>query len=126
MIPLLMVVSDGILAGVALDRTAQCRSRRHRWRPARHAAGDRAHARARRWRARWPCRLVTSATFVWLGSGYLPTSASATSVGDYVRWQLGWGLTDLQAAALVGLGLAGAVAWSRGTVRGAIAGYGGF
>ena len=41
-----------------------------------------------------------------------------------MRWQLGWGLTDLQAAALVGIGLAGAVAWSRGTIRGAIAGYG--
>ena len=63
------------------------------------------------------------ATFVWLGSGYLPTSVSATSVGDYVRWQLGWGLTDLQAAALVSVGLAGAVAWSRGTMWGAIAGY---
>ncbi len=63
------------------------------------------------------------ATFVWLGSGYLPTSASASPVGDYVRWQLGWGLTDVQAAALIGVGLAGAVAWSRGTMRGAVAGY---
>lgn len=63
------------------------------------------------------------ATFVWLGSGYLPTSASASPVGNFVRWQLGWGLTDLQAAALVGVGLAGAVAWSRGTMWGAIAGY---
>ena len=40
-----------------------------------------------------------------------------------MRWQLGWGLTDVQAASLVGIGLAGAVAWSRGTIRGAIAGY---
>ena len=69
-----------------------------------------------------PARYV--ATFVLLGQAYLRTSASATSVGDYVRWQLGWGLTDLQAASLVGIGLAGAVAWSRGTIRGAIAGYG--
>ena len=69
-----------------------------------------------------PARYV--AAFVLLGQAYLQTSASATSVGDYVRWQLGWGLTDLQAAALVGIGLAGAVAWSRGTVRGTIAGYG--
>ena len=57
------------------------------------------------------------------GQAYLPTSVSATSLGGYVRWQLGWGLTDLQAAAVVGVGLAGAVAWSRGTIRGAIAGY---
>jgi hypothetical protein len=40
-----------------------------------------------------------------------------------VRWQLGWGLTDLQAAALAAVGLVGAVAWSRGTARGAVAGY---
>ncbi len=70
-----------------------------------------------------PSRYV--ATFVWLGSGYLPTWASATSLGNYVRWQLGWGLTDLQAAGLVLIGLAGAVAWSRGRVKGSLAGYGG-
>ena len=63
------------------------------------------------------------ATFVWLSSAYLPTWATATVVGDYMRWQLGWGLTDVQAAALLGLGMAGAVAWSRGTIRGAVAGY---
>ena len=65
-----------------------------------------------------------AATFVWLGSGYLPTSATNSSLGNYVRWQLGWGLTDLQAAGFVLVGLAGAVAWSRGTVKGSIAGYG--
>ena len=68
-----------------------------------------------------PARYV--ATFVFLGQAYLPTSVSETALGDYVRWQLGWGLTDLQAASLVGVGLAGAVAWSRGTMAGAIAGY---
>jgi hypothetical protein len=69
-----------------------------------------------------PSRYV--ATFVVLGSAYLPTSAMATSLGNYIRWLGGWGLTDLQGAALLGLGLAGAVAWSRGTIRGAFAGYG--
>ena len=68
------------------------------------------------------CMLVLPArymaTLVWLGSGYLPTSATATALGDYLRWQLGWGLTDLQAAALVCVGLVGAVAWSRGTIGG--------
>ncbi len=63
------------------------------------------------------------ATFVVLGQAYLPTSASASSLGNYVRWQLGWGLTDVQAVSLAAIGLSGAVAWSRGTIRGAIAGY---
>jgi hypothetical protein len=69
-----------------------------------------------------PSRYV--ATFVWLASGYLPTWASSSSLGNYVRWQLGWGLTDLQAVGFLLIGLAGAVAWSRGTVKGALAGYG--
>jgi len=68
-----------------------------------------------------PARYV--ATFVLLGQWYLPTWAHATSLGRAVRWQLGWGLTDLQAAALVVVGLVGAVAWSRGTLRSSIAGY---
>ena len=68
-----------------------------------------------------PARYV--ATFVWLGSGYLPTWAHATSLGRGVRWQLGWGLTDLQAVALVVVGLAGGVPWSRGTIRGSFVGY---
>jgi len=68
-----------------------------------------------------PARYV--ATFVWLTWTNLPTWVSATSVGSYFRWQLAWGLTDLQAAALVTVGLVGAVAWGRGTIRGSIAGY---
>jgi len=69
-----------------------------------------------------PSRYV--ATFVWLGSGYLPTWASSSSLGNYVRWQLGWGLTDLQAAGFLVIGLAGVVALSRGKVKGSLAGYG--
>jgi hypothetical protein len=69
-----------------------------------------------------PARYV--ATFVLLSNAYVPTWASDTSWGQYVRWQLGWGLTDLQGAGVVGLGIAGAVAWSRGTFRGALAGLG--
>ena len=68
-----------------------------------------------------PSRYV--ATFVFLTSAYFPTWLHATSLGRYVRWQLGWGLTDLQAAGLAMVGLAGAVAWSRGTIRGSLAGY---
>jgi hypothetical protein len=65
-----------------------------------------------------------AATFVFLASTYLPTWAYDTSAGRIVRWQLGgWGLTDLQAAALVVVGAAGAIAWSGGSLRGSIVGY---
>jgi len=65
-----------------------------------------------------------AATFVFLASTYLPTWAYATNLGRVVRWQLGgWGLTDLQAAALVVVGVAGAVAWSRGSLWGSLSGY---
>jgi hypothetical protein len=40
-----------------------------------------------------------------------------------MRWQLGWGLTDLQAIGIPSLGLVGAVAWSRGTISSTLAGY---
>jgi hypothetical protein len=68
-----------------------------------------------------PARYV--ATFVFLAQAHLPTSVYSTALGDYIRWQLGWGLTDLQAGALVAVGLVGAVAWTRGRIGEAIAGY---
>ena len=121
-IPLLMVVSDGFLLAwivaelrnAALDEAAEDRL-------------DVRHALALFPGAALACMLVLPAryisTLVWLSSGYLPTSVTATAVGDYLRWQLGWGLTDLQGASLVFVGLVGAVAWSRGTFGGALAGY---
>ena len=63
------------------------------------------------------------ATFVWLSKDYFPTWVNATPIGRYVRWQLGWGLTDLQAVGLVMVGLAGIVAWSRGTIWGSLVGF---
>jgi hypothetical protein len=36
-------------------------------------------------------------------------------LGRSIRWQLGWGLVDLQAASLVVVGLVGVAAWSRGS-----------
>jgi hypothetical protein len=122
-VPVLMIVSDGLLLAWLLTEL------RNAGRD--DTGGDRLDTRqaialmpaaALACAVAMPARYV--ATFILLGQAYLRTSASATSVGDYVRWQLGWGLTDLQAAALVGIGLAGTVAWSRGTIRGAIAGYG--
>jgi hypothetical protein len=69
-----------------------------------------------------PARYI--ATFVFLASTYLPTWSHATSLGQIVRWHLaGWGLTDIQAAALLVSGAAGAVAWSTGSLQGSITGY---
>jgi hypothetical protein len=70
-----------------------------------------------------PARYV--AALVVLLNDHLPTSVRTTAVGGYVRWQLGdWGLADLQAGALVVVGLVGAVAWTRGRIGEAIVGYG--
>ncbi len=63
------------------------------------------------------------ASFVWLSAAYFPTWVNVTPIGSYVRWQLGWGLTDLQAVGLVMAGLAGIVAWSRGTIWGSLVGF---
>ncbi len=68
-----------------------------------------------------PARYIaTSVLLVWLSA---PTSAGTTALGRYTRWQLSWGLADLQGVALITAGLAGSVAWSRGSWRGAIQGY---
>lgn len=64
------------------------------------------------------------ATFVLLGSLYLPSTVDATLLVRLLRWQLSWGLADLQGASLPLIGLAGAVAWSRGTLAGAVRGFG--
>lgn len=64
--------------------------------------------------------LATACWLVWVD---LPGTASGTAVGRYIRWQLSWGLADVQGAALLGVGMAGAVAWSRGTLNGALRGY---
>ncbi len=61
-----------------------------------------------------PARYV--ATLVFLALQHLPTSVGATALGRYIRWQLGWGLVDLQGASLVVLGSVGVVAWSRGSI----------
>jgi hypothetical protein len=69
----------------------------------------------------FPSRYV--ATFVWLSAAYFPTWVSTTQLGAYVRWQLGWGLIDLQTIGLAMVGFAGAVAWTRGTIRGSLVGF---
>ncbi len=70
-----------------------------------------------------PARYV--ATLVVLTTDHLPTSIQTTSLGAYIRWQLGgWGLCDIQAAAMVFVGLVGVVAWTRGRMGSSIVGYG--
>ena len=70
-----------------------------------------------------PARYV--ATLVVLTTDHLPTSIQTTSLGTYIRWQLGgWGLCDIQAAAMVFVGLVGVVAWTRGRMGASIVGYG--
>jgi hypothetical protein len=63
------------------------------------------------------------ATLVWLSAAYFPTWINATPLGSYVRWQLGWGLTDIQAAGLALTGIVGTVAWSRGSLWGSLVGF---
>jgi len=70
----------------------------------------------------FPARYVAAG--VSLAYDYMPSDLAADSpVVAYFRWQLGWGLGDLQGAAIVSVGLLGAVAWSRGTPGDALKGY---
>lgn len=70
-----------------------------------------------------PARYV--AAFVLLANDHLPTSVQTSPIGGYIRWQLGgWGLADLQAAALILVGIVGAVAWTSGRIGEAFEGYG--
>lgn len=63
------------------------------------------------------------ATAVLLFSFDQPSNAGNTIVGRYVRWQLHWGLADVQGGALVLMGLAGAAAWNRGNLVGVLRAY---
>ncbi len=62
-------------------------------------------------------------TAILLGHFFMPSTIGGTALGALFRWQLSWGLADVQGAALTTLGLAGAVAWSRGTASSAVRSY---
>jgi hypothetical protein len=121
-IPLLMLIADGfLLAWVlaelrnsGLDQTSDDRL-------------DPLQATALMPAAALACVLALPArymaTFIWLTWTNLPLWVSTMPLGSYLRWQVGWGLTDLQAASLVTVGLVGVVAWGRGSIRGSVAGY---
>lgn len=68
-----------------------------------------------------PARYLVTA--ILIASYYMPTSVAASPIGTWLRWQLKWGLTELQAAALLAAGLTGAVAWSGGSPSEAVRGY---
>jgi hypothetical protein len=63
------------------------------------------------------------ATAILLARYFMPATVGTTVLGSFLRWQLSWGLADVQGAALLTLGLAGAVAWSRGSATTAVQGY---
>lgn len=121
-IPLLMALADGLLLAWILAELREARpggagdAPFELW----HAVGL-MPAAALACVAALPARYV--ATGVLLGSLHLPSSAFTGPLGAFVRWQLGAGLTVLQAAALATAGLAGAVSWSGGTLGGAGLGY---
>ncbi len=58
---------------------------------------------------------------VWLALPHLPAWAARPLLANFVR---GWGLVGLQGCALALVGMAGAVAWTRGSTGAAILGYG--
>jgi hypothetical protein len=63
--------------------------------------------------------VATAVALVFL---YLPAGVPGWAM-SYIRWQLGWGVIELQAAGLVAVGMAGALAWSRGTSGSMLGGY---
>lgn len=121
-VPTVMVLADGILLAWVLSelRQAGLDTRDGPVPDPREAAGLVPGA-ALACLAALPARYIAVA--VVLIAAYLPASVSGSSLGDWVRWQLSWGLTDLQGAALLTAGLTGAVAWTGGTLREALRGY---
>ncbi len=123
LVPIVMLAADGFLLAwilVELRDTGEGRPTTERFEPREALAllPGSALAVALALPARY------AATFVLLVSSYLPTWVSDTPVGQAIRWQLGWGLADLQALSLCLVGLAGATAWSRGSPRESLTGYG--
>jgi hypothetical protein len=122
LVPLIMAICDGFLLAWMLTELRKAgfdSSGEDRFHPG--------HALELMPAAALACALALPAryvgTLVFLAAQHLPTSVGATWVGRYIRWQLGWGLVDLQVAALVVLGMVGVVAWSRGSLGDALEGF---
>jgi hypothetical protein len=121
LVPLVMLVCDGFLLAWVLAELREeglDEAREDRFHPA--VALELMPAAALACALALPARYV--ATLVMLAYQHLPTSVITTPLGGYIRWQLGWGLIDLQAGSLVFLGLVGMAAWSRGSIVEALRG----
>jgi hypothetical protein len=70
-----------------------------------------------------PGRYLATAVLLLLGSIQPSGAVGLATVGSLLRWLLGRGLAELQGAAILTLGLTGALAWSRGTPTGALRVY---
>lgn len=121
MLPVLMLVSDGILLAWALDELKGASENEG-------VEGiDASGAVALAPGSMLACLLGLPARFVAMAVtllvSYHLTAAASARVG--LRWiVLGWGLVILQAAAMPFAGLVGAVPWTGGRVGSAISGYG--
>jgi hypothetical protein len=70
-----------------------------------------------------PARYVATTAMLVLSAVPANVSGGGLVLARYLRWQLNWGLADLQGLALVALGMAGAVAWTRGSPWTGLRGY---
>ena len=123
LIPALMVLSDGfLLAWVLVELRSASLSDSGAETLEAASVADLIPAAALACAAALPARAVAASLL--LAGASIPDSVSASLLGRYLRWQLNWGLADLQGGAVLVAGLAGAVAWSRGTPAGALRGYG--
>lgn len=122
LIPLIMLLCDGFLLAwvlVELRASGFDDAREERFDPT--VALELMPAAALACALAMPARYI--ATLVMLAYQNLPTSVGTTPVGQFIRWQLGWGLIDVQAASLAFLGLAGVTAWSRGSIAEVLRGW---
>jgi hypothetical protein len=121
LVPLLMPVADGILlAWVVVElRNAGLGDTPERERLDVPGAVSLMPAAALACVLLMPGRYVATAGALVL----LSLTAAPGWLMSYIRWQLGWGVIDLQAAGLLGVGAAGALAWSRGTFGSMLGGY---
>jgi hypothetical protein len=71
----------------------------------------------------WACLLAVPARYLAAAVLLATYSLPPGTAGAYLAWQLGRGLTDVQGAALLTSGLAGAVAWGGASFGPALRGY---
>ena len=119
-VPILMPLADGLLlAWVAVELRNAGLSE-----TAENGSIDVAGTVALMPAAAVACVLMMLGRYVATLTALLSPYVNMTSAANYMRWQLGWGVVDMQAAGLMAVGLAAPLAWCRGTVRSLFEGYG--